>query len=115
MYVHSIHSELVNRSADVLRFASSQQLLSEQLIDDMFTAVSRQDEMTKQGFFKLFSEVGTTFTRTQAGWVLKNIQRIELVNLTIEHIEVAYDIVRTTKEEDSEEEEKSSSFDKAST
>ncbi|KAL4448730.1 hypothetical protein ABPG74_012819 [Tetrahymena malaccensis] len=92
LYLNNIHSEMINRSAEFFKFMLSQNLFTEQLARDMFNAIDKQDQMTKQGFLKLLSEISSEPRRTQAKYIIQNIQRTEPKELTIEQIEVIYEL-----------------------
>ncbi|KAL4498387.1 hypothetical protein ABPG72_013193 [Tetrahymena utriculariae] len=92
LYLNNIHSEMINRSAEFFKFMLSQNLFTEQLAREMFNAIDRQDQMTKQGFLKLLSEISSEPRRTQAKYIIQNIQRTEAKELTIEQIEVIYEL-----------------------
>ncbi|EAS02785.2 ubiquitin carboxy-terminal hydrolase (macronuclear) [Tetrahymena thermophila SB210] len=92
LYLNNIHSEMINRSAEFFKFMLSQNLFTEQLAREMFNAIDKQDQMTKRGFLKLLSEISSEPRRTQAKYIIQNIQRTEAKELTIEQIDVIYEL-----------------------
>ncbi|EGR29288.1 ubiquitin carboxyl-terminal hydrolase family protein, putative [Ichthyophthirius multifiliis] len=92
IYINNIHSEILSRSGDLIKFLSKENALDKKMISQMFTANEKQDQMTKQIFIKQLSQVVKDASKIQKQYFIQNIKQIDIKDLTKEHIQLIYEL-----------------------